>query len=45
MVPKLKEKHGVSHQEAMKMAGEQWHTLDAAAKKPYDEKNAKDQAR
>ena len=42
MVPKLKEKHGISHQEAMKKAGEQWQALSAADRKPYEEQHAKD---
>jgi len=45
MIPKLKIKLGISHQEAMKKAAEEWNKMSGDDKKPYVEQHDKDQKR
>ena len=44
-VPKIKEKEGVSHKEAMSLAGAKWKEISDKEKKVYEDMHAKDQKR
>ena len=41
-IPKIKEKEGLSHPQAMKKAGDQWNNLSEEEKKPYNKKRDDD---
>jgi hypothetical protein len=45
MIPKLKESEGITHQQAMGRAGEEWKKLDDKAREKYEKLHEQDQKR